>query len=108
MGGKRSSRDDSGWKRGACGIDGDETVKLNRATDYTKRGISPVSFGEPMKSGDRAALGALLKTWAPDGIRQGSNSNRAKGRDSGTSPGITAASDTGKYASKGIKKYMQR
>ena len=107
MTGKRGN-DDSGWRRGACGIDGDETVKLARATDYTKRGIAAASFGEPMTRADRALMGAGSKTWAPTGIRQGTNSNRAKGRDSGTSPGITAASDSGKYASRGIKKYMQR
>ena len=86
-----------GWKKGACGIDGNETVKLNRATDYTKRGIAAVSFGEPMTKGDRALMGAGSKTWAPASIKQGNSPGRNKGKGHGTE--VKAA---------GGSKYMQK
>ena len=110
-GSAKTRRDDSGWKRGAMGIDGNDPVKLARSTDYTKRGISPVSFGEPMKKGDSAALGALNDTWAPGPIKQGNSPGRNKGRDYGTSPNIRAGSSSkGDYGVKGpfIKKYMAK
>ena len=104
MTGKRSSGDKEGWKRGAMGIDGHESPGLKTVKDYGSRGISPGSFGEPMKHGNEM-LGADLTTWAPYKIREGKNTNRAKGKDYGTkSP--EADEPKGKFASKGIGKYM--
>ena len=99
--------DKDGWKRGAMGIDGHENPGLRSVKDYDKRGISQGSFGEPMKRGDQM-LGADLETWAPHSIREGKDSNRAKGKGSDTSPFTKGASATGRYASKGIGKFIAK
>ena len=92
-----------GWKKGEGHYSGGmDDTPLMRATDYTKRGISPVSFGEPMKAGDRARLGAGLNTWAPGKIKQGSSMPRYGPKfDFGTSPSIQRAKQSGKFANRG-------
>ena len=101
-GSKRGS-DADGWKRGARGIDGNETVKLNRATDYTARGISAVSFGDPSGTADDRHF---MKTWdysswSPHSIKQGNSPPRYKAKsNAGTSPSIQRISPSSKYARK--------
>ena len=90
-----------GWRKGE-GHYSKSHPKIDRATDYTARGIQAASFGEPMTQGDRAKLGAGGKMWAPAPVKQGSSPPRyhPKG-NAGTSPGIRAASPSGKYGKPG-------
>ena len=93
-----------GWKKGE-GPYSKSHPKMDRATDYTKRGIAAVSFGEPMTSADRTLMGAGSKLWAPASIKQGNSPGRNKGKDYGTSPNTKAAKVSGGSET---KKYMAR
>ena len=74
-----------GWKKGE-GAYSKSHPKLDKAKDYTKRGIAAVSFGESMTSADRTLMGAGSKLWAPASIKQGSSPGRNKGKGFGTEP----------------------
>jgi hypothetical protein len=99
--GSKRGNDATGWKRGACGIDGNETVKLNRATDYAARGISAVSFGEPMDADTDVTSMWKRHTWRSASIKQGSGPPRFRPKsDAGTSPAIQRISPRSKYGKK--------
>ena len=103
--------DKDGWKRGECGFGGGGMgdLKLRTVKDYSERGISQASFGEPMKKGaDQAMVDAIMdnKNWRLGPVGKG------KGRDfedhTYDTKSPKAASDKGKYASKGISKFISR
>ena len=92
-----------GWKKGE-GPYSKSHPEMSRATDYTARGISKASFGEPFKaSGDQ---GLWEPTFKPGKIKQGNSPPRFKPKVAGDVGYTKAASPTGKYASKGIGKYI--
>lgn len=112
--GLKSLDDDGGWKRGACGIDGDARMKIDHKADYSH---ATGDFGQAAMSGvhhldmDEASTrmkGSVLAeapthTWKPGSIKQGSSPPRFKPKGDAGLASPKAAQPTGKYKKKGGK-----
>ena len=103
--GSKRGNDATGWKRGEGPYSSSNMgpIKMNRATDYTARGISAVSFGDPSGTADdRHFLKTWdYHTWSPHSIKQGNSPPRYQAKsNAGTSPKIQRISPSSKYARK--------